>query len=115
MPSPMRVIYVIGPFRAETAWAIEQHVRRAESLALEVWRLGAVALCPHLNTRLFHKALPDEVWLTGDLELLRRCDGGILVEGWQRSQGSLAERDALHAQGKPVFESLAELETWLNA
>jgi hypothetical protein len=43
----MKLIYVAGPFRGKDAWEIECNIRRAESLALEVWRLGAACICPH--------------------------------------------------------------------
>ena len=59
----MKVVYIAGPFRGPNAWEIEQNIRRAESLALEVWRAGAAALCPYTNTRFFQGAAPDDVWL----------------------------------------------------
>jgi hypothetical protein len=111
----MKVVYVAGPFRGNSAWDIEQNIRRAETLALEVWRLGAACLCPHSNTRFFHNAAPDEVWLKGDLELLRRCDAMVLTEDWERSSGARAE--ALFAQENniPVFLTLNALKIWLGA
>lgn len=87
-----KVIYIAGPFRAANQWEQEQNIRRAEELSLRVWRVGGVALCPHLNTRFFSGALPDEVWLEGDLELLRRCDAILMVQGWELSFGAVQER-----------------------
>jgi len=110
----MKVVYVAGPFRGNSAWDIECNIRRAETLALEVWRLGAAALCPHTNTRFFQNAAPDEVWLEGDLALLARCDAVILTDDWLRSSGARAE--VLHAQSLkiPVFENLQALKGWLT-
>ena len=59
----MKVVYVAGPFRGPNAWEIEENIRRAERLALEVWRLGCACLCPHTNTRFFQGAAPDAVWV----------------------------------------------------
>ena len=87
----MKVVYLVGPFRGPSTWAVEQNIRRAEEIALEVWRAGGVALCPHLNTRYFQGELPDEVWLRGDLELLWRCDAVLVLPGWSESDGSWAE------------------------
>ena len=108
----MIVVYVAGPFRATSAWGIEQNVRRTEELALAVWRSGMAALCPHTNTRFFQGAADDAVWLQGDLELLRRCDAVLLVPGWQASVGACAERVAALAGGLPVFEDLDRLQEW---
>lgn len=105
----MIVVYIAGPFRGPSAWAIEQNIRRAEALALEVWAAGLVALCPHTNTRFFQGALPDEVWLQGDLELLRRCDAVLLVEGWEQSVGAQAEKTAAEARGIPIFYACTDL------
>src|SRR3990167_5628921 len=102
----MKVVYIAGPFRAPNSWAMEQNIRRAETLALEVWRKGAAAICPHTNTRFYQGAAPDEVWLNGDLEILRRCDAVLMVEGWERSQGAGAEGEYARRLGIPVFLSL---------
>ena len=47
------VIYIAGPFRAINSWEVEQNIRHAEEVALEVWRSKAVALCPHTMHRFF--------------------------------------------------------------
>ena len=102
----MKVAYIAGPFRAASAWGIEQNIRRAEELALEAWQAGFAVLCPHTNTRFFQGAAPDHIWLDRDLELLARCDLVILAEGWERSTGTRAEITHAKSLGIPVFESL---------
>jgi len=99
----MKVLYIAGPYRGTDAWEIAQNIRRAEEVALCVWSMGAVALCPHANTAHFQGALPDAVWLDGDLELLRRCDGVVVVRGWQQSAGATAEVELARELGKPAF------------
>lgn len=111
----MPLIYVAGPFRGDSAWAIEQNIRRAETLALDVWRLGAAAICPHANTRFFQNAAPDDVWLKGDLEMVRRCDALVLVEGWQHSAGARAEVEFAQKHFLPVFLGIDDLRRWLEA
>lgn len=108
------VVYVAGPFRGPDSWAIECNIRRAETLALEVWRLGAAAICPHTNTRFYQGAAPDAVWLDGDLAILAKCDAVLLTPDWQRSSGARAEVDFARARGIPVFETLDELRLWLH-
>jgi nucleoside 2-deoxyribosyltransferase len=99
----MKVIYIAGPFRADNAWEIEQNIRRAECLALEVWKAGAAAICPHTNTRFFQGVALDEVWLKGDIEIMRRCDAVLLTANWEISSGARAERKEAKALGIPVF------------
>lgn len=109
----MKVIYIAGPFRGKSAWDIECNIRRAETLALEVWRFGCAALCPHTNTRFFQGAAEDAIWLDGGIELLRRCDAVLLVEGWENSSGTCEEIIAAVDAGIPVFASMNRLAIWI--
>lgn len=110
----MKVVYIAGAFRSSTHWGIVCNVRRAEERALDVWAMGAAALCPHLNTANFQGALPDETWIAGTLELLRRCDAVLLVAGWTRSEGTIAEVAEARRLGRPVFDTMGELGNWLH-
>lgn len=109
-----KVVYIGGPFRADNAWDIEENIRRAERLALEVWRAGAACLCPHTNTRFFQNAAPDDVWLIGDLSMLARCDAFLVTEDWNRSSGTRAEVTFCEKYGIPVFYKLEDLLSWLG-
>jgi nucleoside 2-deoxyribosyltransferase len=109
----MKVVYVAGPFRGPSSWDIEQNIRRAESLSLDVWRSGAAALCPHTNTRFFQNAAPDDVWLAGDLAMLAKCDAILMTLDWERSTGARAEHDFAVERLMPVFYTLASLQAWL--
>lgn len=105
----MKVIFIAGPFRAPTTWQVELNIRKAEALALEVWRAGYAAICPHTNTRFFDKELPDEVWLNGIHEILRRCDGMILVKG-PISEGMKAEINVAKETLIPIFKDISALK-----
>jgi len=109
-----KVVFIAGPFRADTPWKIEQNVRKAETAALEVWKTGAAALCPHANTRFFQDEAPDVVWLEGGLEMLRRCDAVLMVGDWRSSRGALAERETAFQYGLKVFDKISECVRWLR-
>jgi hypothetical protein len=111
----MQVVYIAGPFRANNSWAMEQNIRRAEELALLVWRIGCCAvICPHTNTRFFQGAADDAIWLEGDLELLRRSDVVLMVPGWKASQGATKEYELARELKKPVFQQLSALRSYLS-
>ncbi len=105
----MRVAYVAGRYRAPTVRGIVENIRRAEEVALELWKLGFAVICPHANSALFDGACDDSVWLAGSLELMRRSDLVVLVPGWEDSAGTLAEvaeADLI----MPVYEWPVDLE-----
>lgn len=105
----MTVLYVAGKFRGANAWEIEQNIRRAEELALKLWKAGFAVICPQTNTRFFQGAAPDHVWLDGDLEILRRCDAVVCVDNWKESQGAQMEVKMAREWGKKVIEDPGEL------
>lgn len=117
----MKVIYVAGPFRRasthmpgqQDSWGIQQNVMRAMELALEVWRSGAAAVCPHANTAPFEGSLPAETWLDGDIEVLSRCDGVIMTPDWESSAGARAEHDFARHHCIPIFYDVKALREWL--
>jgi len=112
----MKLVYIAGPFRGRDSWEMEENIRRAERLALKVWKLGIAALCPHTNTRFFQGAAADEVWIEGDLEMLRRCDAVMLTKDWARSVGAQAEHAEavrLHLKVFREEEGLEKLQLWM--
>ena len=111
----MKLIYLAGPYRAPTEWELVQNIRRAEALAIAVWQLGAACICPHKNTALLGGCCPDSVWLEGDLEMLRRCDAVICTDDWQRSEGARNEVAEARRLEIPVFQTIAELQSWLGS
>jgi len=109
-----KVVYVAGPFRADSHWDIEQNIRRAEELSLEIWKAGGAGLCPHANTRFFQNAAPDDVWLIGDLAMLAKCDALLMTNDWKRSSGAREEHDFFEKTGRPIFYKIDDLRSWLK-
>jgi hypothetical protein len=110
----LKLIYIAGPYRAATPWEQEANVRRAEALALEVWRLNAVPVCPHTMSRYFYGSIPEPVALAGCCELLARCDAVLALPGWAGSVGASREIDHAGFADIPVFDTLARLAIWLK-
>ena len=106
----IKVIYIAGAFRAKTQWGIMQNVRKAEEASLELWKLGFACICPHTMTQHFQNECPDDVWLTGCIELLKRCDAIYLVDGWMESEGSLEEYKLARELGLVVMGNMYSTE-----
>lgn len=106
-------MYIAGPFRGKTEWDRQQNIRRAEALALEVWKLGAAAICPHKNTEHFDGSAPDELWLKGDIEILLRCNAVILTDNWHLSSGAREEFRMAQKWNIPIFFTVHGLKEWL--
>jgi nucleoside 2-deoxyribosyltransferase len=115
----MKVVYICAPFTAPNTWEIEQNVRRAENLALDVAQLGLSPLCPHTNTRYFYGLLPPEFWYEATMELMRRCDAVLVYcapcYSHLDSVGCVAEIKEATRLGIPVFYSIYALREWLES
>lgn len=67
---------------------------------------------PHANTAGFEHydpSLPDQFWLDGTLEMMRRCDCVVLCPGWEKSTGTLSEIAEAQRLSIPVFSSVEEM------
>jgi hypothetical protein len=114
----LKLVYIAGPYRSasqfvpgeQDAFGVLQNVMRAMATSLEVWRAGAVGVCPHGNTFCFQGAANDSVWLDGDIELMKRCDAVLMTPDWDRSSGARKERDIAIEEGIPVCYDIEELK-----
>ncbi len=115
-PPRIPCVYVAGPYRAPTAWGVEQNIVRARSWGAELVKAGAYPVIPHSNTSHFDGLAEDWFWLAGTLELLKRCDGAIFIPGWSASSGSKAEHAAARELGIDVLEVTVKsvLEPWVD-
>lgn len=101
----MLIAYIAGPYRANTEWGVEQNIAKAEAVALKYWKLGYAVICPHKNTAHFGGAMPDETWLEGDIEIMKRCDVVVMSQGWEDSVGSVVEhRIAINLGIKIIYD-----------
>jgi hypothetical protein len=111
----MKVVYCAGPYRSKDGpWGVRHNIDVATRVARELWLLGFAVICPHANTAWMDGPQPstnkfgatcgpgDARFLEGDLEILKRCDGLVLVGEWWLSAGAKNEREV--ALGiMPVF------------
>jgi hypothetical protein len=108
----MRLIYTCGPFRADTAWEIEQNIRVAERAAAMLWQEGYGVMCPHTNSRFFHGLVADVNFLNADLRLLRACDGIILLPRWELSEGARIEYAEARGYKKDLYRYRPYTDTY---
>ncbi len=87
----MKVIYVAGAYRNKTEWGLVENIRHAEAAAIKLWQEGWAVICPHKNTAHFGGLCPDDTWLKGDIEMLKRCDAIYMLKGYEGSEGAMIE------------------------
>jgi len=112
----MKLIYTAGPYRADTVFEVTQNIERARRAAAQVWRMGAMAMCPHLNTALFDGLVDDSLFLEGGLETLRRCDAVYVFDPHRTytSIGTQTEIAEAKANNIPIFYDAEMLNRWIK-
>lgn len=105
----MKVVYVAGPYTADTDWQRGIHIKKACDVTAKLWRMGFYALCPHKITAFYGGLCEESVFIEGGLEFLRRCDVVVLVDGWERSGGTLGEIEEAIGSNIPVYETEYDL------
>lgn len=98
------LVYVAGPYRAKTAWEVDKNIQNARSWGAVLAKAGAYPVIPHSNTAHMDGVAPDELWLAGTMEMLRRCDGAVFIAGWERSKGAQAELEEAKRLGLPILD-----------
>lgn len=90
----MKVIYVSGQYSNKSIDGVARNILYAELASVALWCQGWAVVCPHLNTRFFdlnYPYVPKQLYLKGDLEILKRCDAIYMLDNWKTSYGAKCE------------------------
>ena len=99
----MKVAYVAGPYRAKSIHGVAQNIRAAGDVARKYWLLGYAVICPHFNTAFMDGEDTDDIFLNGDLEMIRRIDTMVMMSNWEKSTGARGEHALAVKLGKEII------------
>jgi nucleoside 2-deoxyribosyltransferase len=108
----VRLVYVAGPYRAATEYAVACNVHRAAAEAAELlYAHGYAVVCPHSMSHGWerHQCYTNDRTLEHCCEIVRRCDAVLVVGAWLTSSGTLQEIEAALAAGVQVYYSRQDL------
>lgn len=109
----MILVYVAGPYRGNTPWDIECNIHNARTWGRRLVKAGVMPVIPHANTAHFDHQAPDSFFLEATMELMRRCDGVLVMPNSQYSTGTMAELTEATKLGIPVL-LLKNEESWYD-
>lgn len=91
----MKMIYIAGKYTdARGEWYQHLNIELAKRVARHFWKKGDYAvICPHANSAFMGDSSPSnwEMWLEGDLEMIKRCDMIVMLPNYKDSAGALKE------------------------
>lgn len=97
------IVFISGKYRGNSWQEIDQNIQHARQAAIRLWQKGYIVICPHLNTAHFDGYCTDDVWLNGDLEILKRCDAIYLLSNWRDSEGAKTEKELAEKIGLKIL------------
>ena len=87
----MKIVYLAGPYRADTAAEVERNIQNARRYHMALTEAGIFSFCPHVHMA-HYDGLQEEQWfLDGTMEMMRRCDALVVMPGWEESDGTNRE------------------------
>lgn len=104
----MKLVYLASPYSGKDENEIWHNVIKAHQKAAEVWQAGFVCISPCSNTAFFGGDY--DLYLKGDMEIIKRCDAVLLNDGWENSKGCQMERSFAESMGIPVYEDIDHLQ-----
>ncbi len=113
--SSSKLVYIAGPYTAPHWSQVEINIERAREAAAWLATHRVPFICPHLNSAHFDDIVPAveyDYWSRMYLEILKRCDAVLTLEGWQRSHGATLEIACANEHDIPVFHDRRKLLRW---
>ncbi len=111
----MKVIYVAGPYTGKTINETFENIIKARQAAQRLWLRGFAVICPHMNSAFMDGETVDQtrqMFVDGDLEILKRCDVIFMLKGWEKSAGATAELKYAQELGlEIIFEGKEDVES----
>ena len=99
------ILYISGCY---TTGDTEANVKHARQVGAELFKIGHVPVIPHTMYHGMEKYshISYEDFMTADIRILTRCDGILMLNGWQQSHGAKRERQVALLVGMVIhFES----------
>jgi nucleoside 2-deoxyribosyltransferase len=106
------IVYISGPYTANTEDKIMENILVAERFAINLWNKGHYAICPHLNTRLFEKKCCHttiEDYMVLDFALIQRSDCLLMLLNWKDSKGAVREKEYAESLGIPIYLNIDDI------
>ncbi len=98
------IVYIAGPYRADTDWEVRQNIQKAEEAAARLWARGYIVICPHKNSAFMSGVCDESCFMQGYLKIMGLCDFVVMLEGWENSAGCIAEYKEAKRLNMNVFK-----------
>ena len=106
------IVYVSGPYSADSDEEIQDNCLIARKYALDIWNAGHYCVSPHMNTwRLEKQGCKAHYndYLKLDFQLICICNAIFMLPNWEKSNGACKEKEFAEEIGLPVYYDLKDI------
>jgi len=112
----MKKVYVAGPYSADNVLDVLRNIGRGQKICADLFLSGFAPFCPwHDRSYVMdypHADFNVKQFQKHSMAWLEVSDAVFLIDGWQKSAGTLAEVKRAEELGIPVFDSFFDLIEW---
>ena len=116
----MRRVYIAGPYSGSKITDCLDNMRRGMRAGVEVLMAGFAPWVPWHD---FHhqlmlqegETLSVEDYYEYSIAWLEVSDAVLILDGWEKSKGTLAEIDMARRLKIPIFTTIEDLKAWNNS
>ena len=115
------IVYVAGPYRGKSKFYLLNRYQRfrnamcAWKVSVQLWNMNVMPFCPHMNSFWMDKKVNNlNVFIEGDLKVLKRCDAILMLKGWENSEGVLIEIKFAKENNIPIFYDVDSLREFIK-
>ena len=99
-------IYISAPITGRTAAECEMKFNKAKN---DILKRGHFAVSPWDISKSLPVTFQHDDYLAVDIEVMRRCDAVLFLDGWYQSKGCRRERECCHHYGITILDSIEEV------
>ncbi len=100
------LVFICAPLRSPYLGGRMLNMARARQLMLESQHAGMATICVHTMCEGTQNEIDEALLMDYDLRMIKACDGMILGEGWDESEGCLREVAFAKSISVPTFFSV---------
>lgn len=99
----MKLVYIAGPYRDSRGFYFSKiNIDNAEKAEIYYLSNGYSVFCPHKCYGGIDGAVPEPAIMASCMEVLKRSDIVVMLDGWQDSVGARAEHDLAKSLCKEI-------------
>ena len=104
-------IYISGPI---TGRSDEENEKAFNEAKLEIMKLGHVPVSPWDIGKVLPRSFTHSDYMDIDIEILRRCDAVVFIDGWEKSDGCQLEHAIVRSWQLSVDPEFPDIKVYYS-